>query len=149
MKKLLTIIIAAVAVTTAAAQQFVIGSKMPELRSVKWLSKSPENGQPSYIEFYQSTNKSSVEAFPKLSEIKSARSNINIVVLVRETGEEIDKLVKNFGTDYAIGYDADGKTHDAFGVKFVPFGVLVDSRNTLQWQGNLSQFSTDQLKNVK
>lgn len=150
MKTIVLLIALFLALPQAQAQKLVIGSKIPELKSVQWLSKAPTASQQTFIEFYQSSNSTSKQYFPKLEDVYAYKTNLNVVVLTRENNDAIAQLVKDFGSKYCIGYDQDGKAFEALGVKFVPFSMMVDSKNNLLWQGNLSQFSPEVMKaNIK
>lgn len=146
MKTILLLITMFLALPQTQAQKLVIGSKIPELKSVKWLSKEPNLSQSAFIEFYQSSNSTSKQYFPKLANIYAYKSNVTVIVLTRENNDAIAQLVKDFGGQYSIGYDVDGKVFEAFGVRFVPFSMVVDGKGNLLWQGNLSQFTDELMK---
>lgn len=132
------------------AQKLVIGSKAPDMKNIEWKSGAPAENKAMIVEFYQSTNPTSVKLFPKLADIKSKHGDkLNVVVITRESNEAIDKLVADYGALYSIGYDAGGKTYESFGVKFVPFTMLVDAKGTLIWQGNLGNITDDNVSKIK
>ena len=132
------------------AQKLIIGSKTPDLKGVEWKTSAPQTGKATLIEFYQSTNESSSKLYLKLAKIASKYGGaIDIVVLTREDNATINSLVQQDGSRYSFGYDADGTVYDAYGVKFVPFTMLVDSKGNLLWQGNLSNITDQVLQKVK
>lgn len=149
MKNLILITILTLSTLATDAQRLVIGSKVPDLKGVQWLNGAPSSSRSAFIEFYQSTNSTSKQYFPKLKIVKELNPNITIIVLVRESNEVIDKLVAEHGSNYYFAYDADGSVYESFGVKFVPFSMIIDPKGNLQWQGNLLQLTPETVKNAK
>lgn len=149
MKKVTLLTVTMLLTLAAQAQRMVIGSKVPDLKKIQWLGNTPPSGKSSFIEFYQSTNSTSKQYFPKLKDIRNYNSNINIIVLTRENNDAIAELVREHGSEYYFGYDPQGDVFTSFGVKFVPFSMAVDPKGNLQWQGNLLQFTPDIMKTMK
>ena len=44
-----------------------------------------------------------------------------------------------------MALDDEGKTFDAYGVKFVPFSVLLDAKGRVLWFGNSSRLTSQDL----
>ena len=149
-KRILLAMITTLAIQAAAAQKLVIGSKTPDFKEVEWKTAAPGGSKAVLVEFYQSSNQTSESLYPKLADIYSKYSaTLDIVVLTREDNAAIDLLTDNDGWKYSFGYDPTGKAYEAFGVKFVPFTMLIDSKGNLLWQGNLSNITDQALQKAK
>ncbi|MEG1607337.1 MAG: hypothetical protein RR931_02290 [Mucinivorans sp.] len=134
---------------SAKAQKLVIGSKMPEWKSIEWLSPLKKSDKAIFVEFYQSNNPGSAKILMNLESIYTKYgSKIQVVILTREHGSAIDLLVMQYGSKFAIGYDASGREFEALGVKFLPFSMLFSSDKELYWQGNQTKLTTETLDNV-
>lgn len=147
-RTLLTFILATMAIV-GYAQKLVIGSRVPEFQGIEWQGSTPDASKATFIEFYQSTNASSVRNIDRLGELRKVNPSINIVILVQEKNATIDKLVTDYGSKYSIGYDPQGKMFEALGVKYVPFSMALDAKEKLLWQGNSANMSEEVMKNIK
>lgn len=131
-------------------QKLVIGSKMPELKGVEWLSPLNKGDKALFVVFYQSTSPSSARELLELDGIYTKYgAKIQILILTREQSLSIDLLVSQYGKKYAIGYDSSGSAFETLGVKFLPFAMLFNSKKELYWQGNLTNISPDTLQQVR
>lgn len=153
MKKLLVLSLALLAAGTAFAQKLVIGSRIPDLKAVQWLTAAPGAEVPMLIEFYDPDNASSVRFFPKLADVKrkygNGGSGVQIVVLVAQPGPAAEQLRRDYGDRYCIGVDPDGKVYRSFNVRFLPYTILVNSKGELYWQGNLGNLTDEVLRKVR
>lgn len=139
MKNVVILLTLILSTTIAEAQKLVIGSKMPDLTGVQWLTKAPKSTKSIFLDFYQSTNSTCVANIDKIEKVISKQPKLSVVIITRENNAAIKSLVNKYGADYAIGYDPDGKIYSAFGVKFVPFSMIFDAKGEMAWQGNLNQ----------
>lgn len=139
MKNVVILLTLILSTTIAEAQKLVIGSKMPDLTGVQWLTKAPKSTKSIFLDFYQSTNSTCVANIDKIEKVISKQPKLSVVIITRENNAAIKSLVNKYGSDYAIGYDPDGKIYSAFGVKFVPFSMIFDAKGEMAWQGNLNQ----------
>ncbi len=153
MKKILTLLGLAVGTALpASAQKLVIGSRIPDLKAVQWLTAAPRAEAPMLIEFYDPDNASSVRFFPRLADIRhkygTGKAALQIVVIAAQP-EAAEKLVRDGGGRYCIGVDAEGKVCQAFNVRFLPYTILADSKGVLYWQGNLGNLTDAVLQKVR
>lgn len=157
MKKILPLLLAILITGPALSQKMVIGSKVPDLKTVEWLTTAPppldgSEARPMLIEFYDPGNSTVNRLFPRLRDIKAKygnNSSLLIILLTRQSGPIIQQLVQDHGNDYYIGSDPDGKTYQNFNVRFLPYTILVDSKNQLHWQGNLSNITDHALTSIR
>jgi len=72
-----------------------------------------------------------------LSDLVMAAANEAIRAAAKEKEDKIGPLLRPYlSPQISVAIDAGGKIFTAFGVQYVPFGVLVDSKNRALWQGN-------------
>lgn len=149
MKQLLLVLVVMISAfgVSVAQKQYVIGSKTPSLKDVEWIDEVPEDtDSPILIEFYQSSNPTSVKLLEKLPVLQqSYGSKLIFVVLTRDSRSVAESLS---GRGYFVGYDPEGKVFENFGVRFTPFTMIVDSKGLLHWQGNLSNITPKALDSV-
>lgn len=154
MKKTLVLLtLIALAAGEAFAQKMVIGSRIPDLKTVRWLTSAPKMDAPMLIEFYNPDNVTSARFFPKLADIRrkygNGDSGLQVVVLTQVKGTALEKLTADYGKTYCIGSDPDGKVYQAFNVRFLPYTILVNSKGELYWQGNLGNITDAVLQKVR
>ncbi|MDL2230709.1 TlpA family protein disulfide reductase [Alistipes sp. OttesenSCG-928-L06] len=147
MKKLiLSILISLLTVAAAQAQRLVIGERAPEVRVSEWVSggAAAVAGKPYLLDFFHSSNDQCVANLPKLNDFQRAYSGrLTVVVIARETADKVTPFVAGKGYGFHVGLDEGGKTFANYGVRFVPFAVLVDTKGKLVWTGNAATLSDD------
>ncbi len=129
---------------TAAAQNIVLGQRAPELRVAEWLEgREPAAAALTYVEFYHASNPKSDEALDRLGALsQQLGKRLRVVVLTREATEKIAPLLeKRISPRLGVGLDPQGKLFAAFGVNYVPFGVLLDAKGRALWMGNTLQLT--------
>jgi hypothetical protein len=71
-------------------------------------------------------------------------TKLRVVVITQEKEDKIGPLLRPYlSPQISVAIDAGGKIFTAFGVQYVPFGVLVDSKNRALWQGNSLQLTPE------
>lgn len=71
-------------------------------------------------------------------------AKLHVVVVTRENEEKIAPLLSPFLSRHiSVALDTGGRIFSAFNVQYVPFGVLVDSRNRALWMGNSLQLTPE------
>lgn len=121
------------------AQNIVIGEKAPELKNVVWLAdKAPAAADYSLIVFFHSSNQSCFDSLDKVKGIsEDLAPRLRVIVI---TQEEVDKiapaLTRYLSERFGVAFDHEKKIFANFGVQFVPFSVVTDVKNRVQWMGN-------------
>lgn len=143
MKKILLILAAAVSTSLACAQNIAIGERAPEIKSSTWLKGQQPQMPLTYICFVDSSNKSCTESLPYLNELSNKFSTkLAIIIVTKEQASQIEPLVGSFIDDnFGVAIDSAGKTFAAYGVNYVPFGILVDSKKHVAWMGGPRQLT--------
>lgn len=140
------------AAAPAAGQTIALGERAPELKVQAWLAEQrPADAPLTYIEFFHSSNKVSLSSIERLAEL-SARmgTGLRIVILAHEPQSRIGPLLAPYlSPQIGVGLDPTGKLFAAYGVNYVPFGVLLGPRNRVRWMGNTLQLTPEIIENSK
>ncbi|MCM1151691.1 MAG: hypothetical protein NC209_03545 [Alistipes sp.] len=154
MRKTLLLLLAAAAMSLAPArgQNIALGERVPELRVQKWLAdREPAEAPMTYVEFYHSSSRASTASLERLRELSAKMGDrLRIVVLVREPETEIGPQLEPYLSErLSVGFDPTGRTFAAYGVSYVPFGVLIGPRNRARWMGNTLQLTPEIIENIE
>ena len=150
MKKVLLILsFAAVAAAGgAAAQNIVLGDRVPELKISKWLDDNqPEAAPATYIEFFHSSNPACITSLKRLKEITDKTgAKLRVIVVTKEDAAKVTPLLRPYLSKRIGAALGTEKAFTAFGVTYVPFGVLTDARNRATWMGNSLQLTPEMIE---
>lgn len=149
MKRILLVLGVLWAATSLSAQNLVTGEKAPDLKVAEWLvGKSRlRSGYPTFVEFFFSRSEPSLRRLAVLDGfVRDHKGRLNVILLAREPKQTIADLLEGKGYAFAVALDDEARTFTAYGVQFVPFGVLFDNRGKVVWFGNSSKFGDDSLK---
>ena len=148
MKKALLILLSAWVLkpADAEAQNIVLGEKVPELKAAGWIDdRHPGPADVTYVEFFHSSNPACVLSLKRLKAL-AGKSDVpmRVIVVTREDTARIDTariapmLRPHLSERVSATIHAE-RGFSAFGVTYVPFGVLIDARNRALWMGNSLQ----------
>lgn len=137
MKKALLILSFALASAagSATAQNVVLGDRVPDLKVSKWLDdRQPAAAPATYIEFFHSSNPACVTSLDKLKKLTDKLgTKLRVIVVTKEDPAKIAPLLKPYlSQQIGVALGAE-KGFTAFGVTYVPFGVLTDAKNRAVW----------------
>ena len=145
MKKVLLIwlLAAGFASAGATAQNIALGERVPELKIQTWLdNRQPEPAPTTYIEFFHSTNPACKTSLERLKEITGkSGTKLRVIVVTKEDAAKVTPLLRPYLSKRIGAALGTEKAFTAFGVTYVPFGVLTDARNRAMWMGNSLQFN--------
>ncbi len=133
------------------AQNLVLGAKIPDFKLARWLTEAPSEEEKHFvfIEFFYSTNPVSVERLVLLDEWADRyKDRLRVVVLTKEDSPEVAEKFRLDQCRYYVGLDDGGKTFAAYGVQYVPYGVVADRRGRVVWLGNSAQLDEETLKKL-
>ena len=142
MKKILLILLLAALLPFAAAdaQNIALGERVPELKVPAWLDGQKPAATPrlTYVEFFQSSNAACITSLKQLRAMTDKLgTKLRVVVITQEKEDKIGPLLRPYlPPQIPLAIYAECKIFTAFSVQYVPFGVLVDSKNRALWQGN-------------
>lgn len=148
MKKAIVLLLFALSapLTAVVAQNIALGERAPELKIQSWLDgRQPAEAAETYVEFFQSSNRTSHTSVERLKEISDKLgAKLRIVIVVREKEDKIGPLLRPYLSErIGVGFDPAGRLFTAYGVSYIPFGVLLDGRNRALWMGNTLQLTPE------
>lgn len=131
------------------AQKLAIGERAPEISVGEWLTPKPHANKARLIYFYHSASPQSAAMLPELNRYAENFADwLEVVVIARETKEKVQAALMDNKPKYYAAIDSDGKTFAAYGVKVVPFGVIVDAKGKIMWFGNPAQLDNSALNKL-
>ncbi|MEG1621790.1 MAG: hypothetical protein RR330_00300 [Alistipes sp.] len=153
MKKILWIFILLSMFSSASvAQNILLGERVPEIKSEAWLQGQEPAAKPlTYIEFYHSKHKGSAASLAHLEQLaRTFDTKLKIIVITNEKQANFEAQLTPYLTRNAnFGVLTDGsKIFTAYGVNYLPFGVLVDAKNRALWMGNGAKLQAAQIENI-
>ena len=145
MKKALLILLSAWILTPsgAEAQNIILGEKVPELKAAGWIdNRHPAPAAVTYLEFFHSSNPACIASLKRLKALASKpKSPLRVIVVTREDTARIAPMLRPHLSERVSATIHAERGFSAFGVTYVPFGVLIDTRNRALWMGNSLQFN--------
>ena len=136
MKRIIITLALLLLLSPLSAQRLVIGDRAPELRVGRWLNRAPESA-PRLIEFFHSTSPQSVARLAENERIaEKYKSRLAVIVIAKEETDVIERLINPSERTFHVAIDDAERTFSAYGIQFVPYGVLLDSRGRIVWFGN-------------
>lgn len=131
------------ATLSVEAQTLSVGSKAPELKIKQWTNGELPSNKPYLLEFFHSASTPSVEQLSKLNQIANKhKKDLVVVVLTKNNQDDVTPII-GAGSAFKIALDDNAKTFTNYGVKYVPFSVLISAKGSVLWFGN-SNTLTDQ-----
>ena len=121
----------------ADAQRLVNGEKIPEIKVGEWLTPAAKAEMPMYIEFFHPSSNACLKRIGVLEAMAVRYENaVEVVLFVRDDADKARSILAGKGYHFHAAMDDKGKTYSAFGVHYVPFGVLVNGKGRVVWFGN-------------
>ena len=151
MKRFLVLAVLVLAgITAASGQKLVIGEKAPDLSVSEWMPSQPDlAGKARLIDFYHGLNKDCQAQLTKLNSLASQHSGSMVVMIVSKDGKNAANKPGGLDKNYYTAYDSGGKTFNAYGIQYVPFSVLLDTRGKVVWFGNISTLDNATIDKAK
>ena len=150
MKRVVALIVILVALCGAAVgQNIALCERTPRVKHIKWLKEHvPPRQAFTYVEFIHSKSVPCRLSLERIAEEAKGIENLNIIVITKESEEEIDGWLEPFASG-ASGVVLMGEhCFERFGVEYAPFGVLIGPRRRAVWFGNPQRLSNEQIKNL-
>ncbi|MDO5496757.1 MAG: hypothetical protein Q4F45_02645 [Alistipes sp.] len=135
----------------AQGQNVIIGEKIPTIKSGTWLMDAqPEEATFSCIIFYHSESKLCQESLKKMITLcQEYPGQFNLTVITKEEHDTAGVTLTSLLSDYTgILFDESGTIFKNFGVKFLPFSVICNSKGRVLWCGNPATLNIDVFKNI-
>lgn len=154
MKKIM-IIMAAILIWCGKtnAQNIRLGEKIPEISVESVLGDQLRMIKQEYtcLIFMHSKCEPCTKALPDFHKIASPLGDkLAVVLLTNESRDMEDHLQREFGSYVtSIAFDRNKHTYRAFGINFVPFGVIYNTKSRrIEWFGSIQQLDNKQLQTI-
>lgn len=145
MKKALLILLSAwaLAPSDTEAQNILLGERVPELRPAGWIdNRHPVPAAITYVEFFHSSNPACLTSLGRLRALAAKNGpGMRVIVVTREDTARIAPILRPYLSERVTATIHAERGFAAFGVTYVPFGVLIDARHRALWMGNSLQFN--------
>ncbi len=131
------------------AQEIVIGERVPYLRPSEWLGTAPveDDRRATLLVFYHTESQPCIEALPHIDHLARSLKSGRVIVVAMEPKERIaPSLAKYMSAQFYVAIDQSGRAFESYGIRYVPFGVLIDAKGRAQWIGNPTQASPETLR---
>ena len=142
-------LVALVASLAVRAQEIVIGERVPDFRPTEWLGAQPseDDRRATLLVFYHTESQPCVETLPHIDSLARAMKNERVIVVAMEPKERIAPSVARYMSErFYVAIDRSGRVFSNYGIRYVPFGVLVDSKGRAQWIGNPTLATPESIK---
>ncbi len=153
MKKALLILLSVwiLSPSEAEAQNIILGEKVPELKAAGWIdNRHPAPAPITYVEFFHSSNPACINSLKRLRALATKpKSDLRVIVVTREDTARIAPMLRPYLSERVTATIHADRGFSAFGVTYVPFGVLIDARNRALWMGNSLQFNEKVIEQSK
>ncbi|MBR2429361.1 MAG: thioredoxin family protein [Alistipes sp.] len=138
---------------SANAQNIRLGEKIPEISVESILGEQLRLIEQEYtcLIFMHSKCEPCATALPQFHKIASPISErLAVVLLTNESSDMEEELNQRFGSYVtSIAFDRNKHTYRAFGINFVPFGVIYHTKNRrIEWFGSIQQLDNAQLNAI-
>lgn len=154
MKRLLAIAsLMMMLMTSAEAQDITLGGRLPNINVHS--AMGPELGliEHEYVclVFIHSESLPCVAALESFNALADSFSDTMAVVLLtpEQRSNEQDALARYVDSNTTVAFDNEHRTFKAFGVEYVPFGVVFDTkRRRVQWFGTIAQLTEATIRTI-
>lgn len=138
---------------TTYGQRLMIGEKLPEMNSVEWLDQQPVRSKKAYvIEFLHTKSGPSATRLNMLTNIATNIPSLDIIIMFKEPSSTVTEFVSTFIEDQNIrlfpAIDKEGRAFTRYGIRFVPFSIVVDKKGSILWFGNSSLLTEGELRKI-
>lgn len=125
--------------TKADAENIVLGEKLPDMRISAWLMDlQPDDAPYTCILFHHSESPLCDKVIKRAKRlINKHKSEFRLIIVTKEEYAAAGvALTEHLADNTGVAFDERGRTFRAFGVKFIPFCIISDSKNRALWCGN-------------
>lgn len=144
MKHLLILLLLACCAVPGRGQNLMIGERIPDLPVTEWLGgEQPKEAPFTFINFFHSTNSACVSSLAYLQHlVNKFGTKLQAVTVIQQSDENGAAIAAPYRSElFTVGVDVDNLALEAFGIHFVPFGLLVDAKRRVLWMGELRRLS--------
>jgi len=115
-----------------------IGSEMPKLDNINWVSGYPEQqaSKPYLVHFWTLDCSSCIELMPDVAALLNRYDGLIHTVSINLEGEDEEEVIakaKKAGIEAPVGIDEETLLSDAFGYNFIPAFYLFDANGSMRY----------------
>ena len=154
MRAILTILAAmTMFISATQAQQIRLGHRIPDINVVSELGTEIKLIEKEYVcLIFVHTDSmpciSAIEHYQAISQDLSTRM-ATVLITSEERDEDVDVVARYVNSHTSVAFDDEYRTFQAFGVDFVPFGVIYDTkRRRALWFGSMLQLQREMLEDI-
>lgn len=134
---------------TTYGQRLMIGEKLPDMNSVEWLERQPVNNKRAYvIEFLHTKSQPSANRLDVLADIAKNMPRLDIITIFKEPQGAVTTFVGAQRSNLYSAIDEGGKIFTKYGIRFVPFSIVVDHKGIILWFGNSSLLTESRIRKI-
>ena len=144
--RIITLALLLCSALSASAQRVALGERIPKIKAEMWLDgRSPEKSQYTYIEFAHSRTAPCLRTFLKIqADTTHFGEQLRGIIITKESPEQISTTLRESANDdISIAFDLEGEIFRQFGVRYVPFGIIIDHKRRALWFGNPDTLNED------
>lgn len=146
------LILALCSALSASAQRVALSERIPKIKAAYWLNgKMPEKSKYTYIEFIHSHTISCLRTLSKLQTDNAYfGEDLRGIIITKESPDQISKTLRECAGEYInVAFDAEGEIFRQFGIRYVPFGIIIDHKRKVLWFGNPDTLNEDFFSKIK
>lgn len=154
MRRIYIILVAIIALcSSVSAQNIRLGEKIPEISVESIHGEDLRNIEHEHtcIVFMHSQCQPCIAALPLFYQAAAPYGDrLAIVLLTNEPKEMEEVLAEKFGSFVtSIAFDKGAHTYRSFGINFVPFAVIYNTKSRrIEWFGSMQQLDDNVLNNI-
>ena len=147
-KHILIAIFASVA-TTAVAQHIAIGERIARIKEIKEYRKQHKaEHQYQYIGFVHTTSIPSAITSEDLLGMADSADVMDVIFLSKESLDLTADWFRRDADNRTATFAEMKHIFKRYGIEYVPYGVITDSRRRVVWAGNPELLTTAKIKNI-
>ena len=92
------------------------------------------------LDFFASWCPSCIKALGQVNAYHEAYKDAGLIVLgvnIRETETKVKQLIEKHNLGYPVLLDLEGETAASYGVRGIPYKVIIDKNGNIRWAGHI------------
>lgn len=126
------------------------GDKAPDIKISKWLKNAPEakdnfKGKTLFLEFWATWCGPCKKMIPEINELvnKYKSDKVVFVSITQEEEAKVTAFMKNTEMKASIALDEKGQTNKNYGIKFIPYMVIINPNGIIDYAGHPSEITDE------
>lgn len=135
--------------SVAVAQHFAIGEKVVRIKEIcKYRKTHKPAHQYQYIGFVHTTTIPSAITSEDLIAMADSADVIDIIFLSKERRDAVADWFKRQPDSRLVTFTEMGYIFKRYGIEYVPYGIITDSRRRIVWSGNPELLTSTKIKKI-